>query len=129
MRAFIRQLADDPMPALGEELGETAGPASGVQRHARLPAAEVLGHDRLVDCEQPTARVRVVSGGLLLDQYGNVLKSLQNNVVRDGLIFDPTAHGERQLVDWYFAERAKGRELPPPEANGVSYLKIPLNAL
>lgn len=54
-------------------------------------------------------------GGLLLDQYGNVLKSLQNNVVRDGLIFDPTAHGERQLVDWYFAERAKGRALPPPE--------------
>jgi tRNA(Arg) A34 adenosine deaminase TadA len=54
-------------------------------------------------------------GGLLLDQYGNVLKSLQNNVVRDGLIFDPTAHGERQLIDWYFAERAKGRKLPQPQ--------------
>ncbi|HZV63890.1 MAG TPA: nucleoside deaminase, partial [Telluria sp.] len=54
-------------------------------------------------------------GGLLLDQHGNVLKSLPNNVVRDGLIFDPTAHGERQLIDWYFAERAKGRLLPPPE--------------
>lgn len=54
-------------------------------------------------------------GGVLLDGHGNVLKALQNNVVRDGLIFDPTAHGERQLIDWYFAERAKGRELPPPE--------------
>jgi tRNA(Arg) A34 adenosine deaminase TadA len=54
-------------------------------------------------------------GGVLLDQYGNVLKSLQNNVVRDGLIFDPTAHGERQLIDWYFAERAKGRKLPQPQ--------------
>ncbi|PWF39067.1 nucleoside deaminase [Massilia glaciei] len=54
-------------------------------------------------------------GGVLLDQHGNVLKSLSNNVVRDGLIFDPTAHGERQLVDWYFAECALGRELPPPE--------------
>jgi cytosine deaminase len=53
-------------------------------------------------------------GGLLLDHFGNVLKSLQNNVVRDGLIFDPTAHGERQLIDWYFAERAKGRNLPQP---------------
>jgi tRNA(Arg) A34 adenosine deaminase TadA len=53
-------------------------------------------------------------GGVLLDQYGNVLKSLQNNVVKGGLIFDPTAHGERQLIDWYFAERAKGRELPEP---------------
>lgn len=54
-------------------------------------------------------------GGLLLDQFGNVLKSLQNNVVRESLIFDPTAHGERQLIDWYFAERAAGRALPPPE--------------
>ncbi|MES2151710.1 MAG: nucleoside deaminase [Pseudomonadota bacterium] len=53
-------------------------------------------------------------GGLLLDHFGNVLKALQNNVVRDGLIFDPTAHGERQLIDWYFAERAKGRKLPEP---------------
>ena len=54
-------------------------------------------------------------GGLLLDSQGNVLKSLQNNVVREGLVFDPTAHGERQLIDWYFAERAKGAALPPPE--------------
>lgn len=54
------------MPALGEELGETAGPACGVQRDARSPAAEVLGHDRLVDSEQPAARVRVIAGGMLL---------------------------------------------------------------
>ncbi|MBV7536386.1 nucleoside deaminase [Duganella sp. sic0402] len=54
-------------------------------------------------------------GGLMLDQHGNVLKSLHNNVVKDGLIFDPTAHGERQLIDWYYAERAKGRALPPPQ--------------
>lgn len=53
-------------------------------------------------------------GGLMLDQHGNVLKSLHNNVVKNGLIFDPTAHGERQLIDWYHAERAKGRDLPPP---------------
>ena len=54
-------------------------------------------------------------GGLMLDQHGNVLKSLHNNVVKHGLIFDPTAHGERQLIDWYYAERAKGRTLPAPE--------------
>ena len=53
-------------------------------------------------------------GGVLLDQQGNVLKALQNNVVCEGLIFDPTAHGERKLIDWYFAERARGRTLPPP---------------
>lgn len=54
-------------------------------------------------------------GGVMLDQHGTVLQSLHNNVVKHGLIFDPTAHGERQLIDWYFAEREKGRELPPPE--------------
>lgn len=53
-------------------------------------------------------------GGVLLDQHGNVLKAIQNNVVRHGLIFDPTAHGERQLIDWYFSERSKGRALPEP---------------
>ena len=53
-------------------------------------------------------------GGVLLDGAGNVLQSMHNNVVRQGLVFDPTAHGERQLVDWYFAERAKGAPLPPP---------------
>jgi tRNA(Arg) A34 adenosine deaminase TadA len=53
-------------------------------------------------------------GGVLLDPSGNVLKTAHNNVVRDGLVFDPTAHGERQLIDWYFAELAKGRVLPPP---------------
>ncbi|NYE63712.1 cytosine deaminase [Duganella sp. 1224] len=54
-------------------------------------------------------------GGLMLDQHGNVLQSLHNNVVKDGLVFDPTAHGERQLIDWYYAERARGRDLPPPQ--------------
>ena len=54
-------------------------------------------------------------GGLMLDQHGNVLQSLHNNVIKDGLIYDPTAHGERQLIDWYYAERAKGRALPEPQ--------------
>jgi cytosine deaminase len=53
-------------------------------------------------------------GGVMLDQHGNVLTSVANDVVRDGLIHDPTAHGERQLIDWYFAERARGVELPEP---------------
>src|SRR5476649_2771318 len=51
----------------------------------------------------------------MLDQHGNVLQSLHNNVIKQGLIFDPTAHGERQLIDWYYAERAKGRQLPEPQ--------------
>jgi hypothetical protein len=59
------------MPAPGQELGEPAGPAGGVQRHARLPARQILGHDRLVSGEQPAARVRVIAGRqLLVGQHG-----------------------------------------------------------
>lgn len=53
-------------------------------------------------------------GGVMLDRFGNVLKALHNHVIRDGLIWDPTAHGERQLIDWYYAEVARGTPLPPP---------------
>ncbi len=53
-------------------------------------------------------------GAVMLDGFGNVLQAVHNQVIRDGLIWDPTAHGERQLVDWYYAEGAKGRALPPP---------------
>jgi cytosine deaminase len=54
-------------------------------------------------------------GGAMLDQTGKVLKSLHNNVIRQGMVYDPTAHGERQLIDWYYAERAKGVPLPEPK--------------
>src|SRR5713226_1440409 len=53
-------------PRLARNSAKRPGPAGGVQRHARFPVAEVLGHDRLVGREQPAARLRVVAGGLLL---------------------------------------------------------------
>ena len=58
------------MPAPSQELGESPGPAGGVQRHARLPAGEVLSYDRLVGREQPAARLRVVAGRHLLVDGG-----------------------------------------------------------
>lgn len=54
-------------------------------------------------------------GAVMLDQHGNLLRAQPNGVVRDGLPYDPTAHAERQLIDWYFAEMASGRALPPPQ--------------
>jgi tRNA(Arg) A34 adenosine deaminase TadA len=77
-----------------------------VQAAVAIAAAEAIGAKT-----QGTFGV----GGLMLDQHGNVLQSLHNNVIKQGLVFDPTAHGERQLIDWYYAERAKGRALPAPE--------------
>ncbi len=53
-------------------------------------------------------------GGLLIDKRGHVLAEAVNAVIRNGIVSDPTAHVERQLVDWYFISRSE-RRLPPPE--------------
>ncbi|MGV7208700.1 nucleoside deaminase [Oxalobacteraceae bacterium A2-2] len=79
--------------------------AIDVQAAAALAASEAIAAKT-----QGTFAVGVV----MLDPQGNVLHALHNNVVRQGMVYDPTAHGERQLIDWYYAERARGRELPEP---------------
>jgi tRNA(Arg) A34 adenosine deaminase TadA len=60
-------------------------------------------------------------GGVLVDnRNGTVLCALHNNVLEifeHSKLFrlhDPTAHGERQLVDWYFENR-KRLSLPDPK--------------
>lgn len=53
-------------------------------------------------------------GGILIDMAGNVVHSIHNNVVRDKLVYDPTAHGERQLIDWYYENR-EALQLPEPQ--------------
>jgi tRNA(Arg) A34 adenosine deaminase TadA len=59
-------------------------------------------------------------GGILLDnRSGTVLCALHNNVLEAFensklfLLHDPTAHGERQIVDWYF-KNCKRLHLPDP---------------
>ncbi len=59
-------------------------------------------------------------GGVLVDNRGGtVFCALHNNVLESFenrklfLLHDPTAHGERQLVDWYFKNR-KRLNLPDP---------------
>ena len=59
-------------------------------------------------------------GGVLVDnRSGTVVCALHNNVLEAFenrklfLLHDPTAHGERQLVDWYFKNR-KRLNLPDP---------------
>jgi cytosine deaminase len=60
-------------------------------------------------------------GGILLDnRTGAVLCALHNNVLKAFgnstlcVLHDPTAHGERQIVDWYFKNR-RGLDLPDPK--------------
>ena len=53
-------------------------------------------------------------GGILLDLDGNVICEMHNQVIKGTRINDPTAHGERQIVDWYLANKEK-EKLPEPE--------------
>ncbi len=53
-------------------------------------------------------------GGLLMDMEGNILCEMHNQVIKGTRVNDPTAHGERQIVDWYFENKEKCG-LPEPE--------------
>ena len=54
-------------------------------------------------------------GGVLLGPHKELLAVSCNRVIADGKVADPTAHGERQIVDWYFEQAAQGQQLPAPE--------------
>jgi tRNA(Arg) A34 adenosine deaminase TadA len=50
-------------------------------------------------------------GGLLVgNDDGAIYKTIRNQVIKNGSVHDPTAHVERQLVDWYFSNK----DLLPP---------------
>lgn len=48
-----------------------------------------------------SARGTFCVGGVLLGPGGELLAESSNHVLSQGAVSDPTAHGERQLVDWY----------------------------
>lgn len=43
-------------------------------------------------------------GALLLSKSGRILQRSHNKVIVNNILVDPTAHAERLLVDWYFAQ-------------------------
>ena len=68
-------------------------------------------------------------GGVLIDnRRGTVWCALHNNVLEPYeksklfLLHDPTAHGERQIVDWYFKNRKRLRLPEPREMTVVTTL-------
>src|SRR5262245_50241031 len=61
-------------------------------------------------------------GGLLVDDSGRVIAEATNAVIRNGHLSDPTAHVERQLVDWFAYERRRGLSLSPRNVTIVSSL-------
>jgi tRNA(Arg) A34 adenosine deaminase TadA len=54
-------------------------------------------------------------GGILLGPGNQLLAISMNQVLKDGKLLDPTAHGERQIVDWYFEKEHQGESFPKPE--------------
>src|SRR5262245_63279498 len=61
-------------------------------------------------------------GGLLVDDSGQIVAEATNTVIRDNRLSDPSAHVERQLIDWVFRERSRGRPLSPRKLTIVSSL-------
>ncbi|MEN5237721.1 MULTISPECIES: cytidine/deoxycytidylate deaminase family protein [Pseudomonas] len=83
-------------------------------------AVELVANQAILASQQGTF---AVGGCIIENATGNVLAALHNNVLMPYpgstaqppfLPHDPTAHGERQLVDWYFANRER-LGLPAPE--------------
>jgi len=61
-----------------------------------------------------------VGGAIINNATGKVIHKMHNNVLKKldatgkAFTYDPTAHGERQLVYWYYENKAK-LNLPEPE--------------
>jgi tRNA(Arg) A34 adenosine deaminase TadA len=53
--------------------------------------------------EASAARGSFGVGGILVTADGHVVAEATNAVIRNGRVQDPTAHVERQLIDWYFS--------------------------
>lgn len=71
-----------------------------------------------VDCAEQAERAGTYGvGAVLIDnRTRKVIATVSNDVVRDGRVHDPTAHAERQLIDWYYDEvNLKHRDLPKPQ--------------
>lgn len=60
-------------------------------------------------------------GGALFDSSGGLIHKMHNAVVDGDLLSDPTAHGERQLIDWYFSQQ-QGTVPAPSEITLVTSL-------
>src|SRR5262249_26500490 len=53
--------------------------------------------------EQASKEGTFGGGGLLVDRARRVIAQAKKAGIRDGHVADPTAHVERQLIDWYAA--------------------------
>ena len=93
------------MAPIDETLGSASQAAAFVLRQAMKAAAQ--GTFAVGGCI-----VDNNSGRIIQAMHNNVLKPLDNTT--KVFTYDPTAHGERQLVYWYYANKAR-LNLPAPQ--------------
>jgi tRNA(Arg) A34 adenosine deaminase TadA len=92
-------------------------PGSGFVRSAEEAAARAVAL-----AEEAGKQGTFAVGGLLVDNSGRIVAEATNAVIRDSRLSDPSAHVERQLIDWVFRERSRGRPLTPRKLTIVSSL-------
>jgi tRNA(Arg) A34 adenosine deaminase TadA len=101
-------------PMLNLSPGVRAG--TGTIRNAEDAAARAVAL-----AEEAGKQETFAVGGLLVDDSGRIIAEATNAVIRNDHLSDPTAHVERQLVDWFASERQR-RGLSPRDVTIVSSL-------
>jgi cytosine deaminase len=106
-----------PHTSSGLNLTPGVRPGSSTLRTAEEAAA------RTVDLAERAGKQGTFAvGGLLVDNSGRIIAEATNAVIRDGHLSDPTAHVERQLVDWFAHERRRGLAVSARNVTIVSSL-------
>ncbi|MEG4167518.1 MULTISPECIES: nucleoside deaminase [unclassified Microcoleus] len=87
-------------------------------------AASIVLEQAMLAADQGTFSV---GGAIICNATGKVIKVMHNNVLKplkNGKTFtyDPTAHGERQLVYWYYENKDKDKLPEPSELTIVTTL-------
>jgi tRNA(Arg) A34 adenosine deaminase TadA len=89
----------------------------GGSSHRLVAAAGKYAEIAVKEAESAKSDGTFGVGGLLIGgDNGKIYKVIRNAVIRGNSVRDPTAHVERQLVDWYFSKKKKKKtnsSLPP----------------
>jgi tRNA(Arg) A34 adenosine deaminase TadA len=70
--------------------------------------AEKCAEIAVIEAEKAKSSGTFGVGGLLIENDSRaIVKVIRNRVIRNNSVHDPTAHVERELVDWYYSSKKK----------------------
>jgi tRNA(Arg) A34 adenosine deaminase TadA len=105
--------------ASGWRSGSSPGVRPGV---GLVHSAEEAAHRAIALAQESSRQKSFGVGGFLMDKRGRILAEATNAVIRNGELWDPTAHVERQLVDWHAEAFHCGLSAQPGELTIVTSL-------